>query len=245
MKTGRVLRRFVLGCILAGACALWRSDARAAGVATEQHANVDRVVLRYYAPETGGAARPRFITERMLAFETRLEAMSEDNRNVASNYPERYVRAAVARHVTEEILAALLVERDTDPPDLVALTQDARAAWIDRVGGLNAFDQAMVAESIDDSEVTTMLRRQMRAAYYIDRTFTRFLHPSEDELREVFRTSLHPYRNLAFDEAEKPLARWLLQEKLRVAEAAYLQSATTRIKMVFLNDDASTPQPRG
>ena len=33
---------------------------------------VDRVAVRYFTPETGGAGKPRFITERELAFFTRV-----------------------------------------------------------------------------------------------------------------------------------------------------------------------------
>ncbi len=41
---------------------------------------VDRAVVRFEAPETGGARRPRFVFERELAFEARLEALSDPDR---------------------------------------------------------------------------------------------------------------------------------------------------------------------
>ena len=41
------------------------------------HTVVDRAVVRFFAPETGGTAHPRFVLERTLAFEARLEAMAE------------------------------------------------------------------------------------------------------------------------------------------------------------------------
>ena len=40
---------------------------------------VDRVVVRWYAPELGGVAKPQFIFERELSFEARLEAFNALN----------------------------------------------------------------------------------------------------------------------------------------------------------------------
>ena len=55
------------------------------------HKTADRVAVRYFTPETGGSARPRFITERMLAFEASLEAMNEAVPEDA--YEERHLRS--------------------------------------------------------------------------------------------------------------------------------------------------------
>ena len=38
---------------------------------------LDRVAVRFTAPETGGIAKPQFIFERELAFEARLEALTD------------------------------------------------------------------------------------------------------------------------------------------------------------------------
>ena len=147
--------------------------------ALPEHATADRVAVRFFSPETGGSARPRFITERVLAFEARLEALGEENALIGSApYQERHVRTAVERHIAEELLAALMVERGSEPVDLPLLTEQARAALVDRVGGPTAFDAAMTAESIDEGEVTVLLRRRMRAAFYVDRAISPVLHPT-------------------------------------------------------------------
>ncbi len=192
----------------------------------------DRVAVRFYSPETGGSSRPRFVSERTLAFETRLEAMGEEGASSAT-YPDRFVRAALERHVAEEILAALMVEAGTEPPELPKLTADARQGLVERIGSA-AIEAAQAAEGIDDAELEGLLRRRVRAAYYLDRSGSPVLHASDEQLREVYRTSAHPFKSLAFEEAKGPLARWFLAERLRIAENAFLQSARARVKIVVV-----------
>src|SRR3954465_5602327 len=73
---------------------------------------VDRAVVRFEAPETGGARRPRFVFERELSFEARLEALSDPDRASLGDAPfrERHVTAALDRHIAETILGALRIE---------------------------------------------------------------------------------------------------------------------------------------
>src|SRR6185312_3004014 len=130
---------------------------------------VDRVAVRYYAPETGGSARPRYVSERMLAFEARLEALGEQA-SPATAYQDRFVRAALDRHVAEDMLSALQVQQGTEPPDLPALAEEERIGLLERIGGKGALAVAMAAEGIDASELDALLRRRVRAAYYVDRS---------------------------------------------------------------------------
>ena len=57
----------------------------------------DAVVVRFHSPETGGAARPRYVTARALAYEARLVALE-----LAPDEPDASVtpapRRARARH---------------------------------------------------------------------------------------------------------------------------------------------------
>ncbi len=48
-----------------------------ASAQTAPHVVADRAVVRFLSPETGGVAHPRFVLERTLALEARLEAMAE------------------------------------------------------------------------------------------------------------------------------------------------------------------------
>src|SRR5207253_2597449 len=81
--------------------------------AAERPAAVDRVVVRWSARASTGTPKPRFIMARELAFEARIEALSE-GKKLPSPYLDKHVRAAIQRHITEEFLAELPVD---PPPD--------------------------------------------------------------------------------------------------------------------------------
>jgi hypothetical protein len=196
---------------------------------------VDRVAVRFYAPETGGSLRPRFVTERMLAFESRLEAMGEEGFGLSGGFQERHLRAALDRHIAEELLSSLSIEGGKESLDLPRIADDFRGDLEQRTGGADALRAAAAAEGIDSSEVDAMLRRYARAALYIDRNVAPLLSPTDEELREVYRTSAHPFRSRKYDEAKVDLRRWLLAERLKAAEASFLQTARTRIKVVIVS----------
>lgn len=203
-----------------------------AGDASAQAPTVpDRVAVRFISPETGGAARPRFFTEREVAFFARLEALIEQVPLEGDAYPERYVRAAVDRLVARAMLASLLVQRGSEPPDLPRLALDARAELADRIGGAAVLEDALQREGIEEAELLAFLRDQVRAGWYIDRAVAPIIAVTEDSLREAYRSTLHPFRTLKFDEARIRLRRWLVAERLRTAELEFLQSARTRIKI--------------
>jgi hypothetical protein len=84
---------------------------------------VDRAVVRFIAPETGGTRSPRFVFERVLAFEARLEALADPDRQQGTEaFRERHVRAALERHIAETLLASLRIEPEPKPEELVRLT---------------------------------------------------------------------------------------------------------------------------
>jgi hypothetical protein len=205
----------------------------AASAEAVPHATIDRVAVRYYAPETGGSARPRFVSERMLSFEARLDALAEQAPESASR-EDRFVRSALDRHVAEDMLAALAVQSGTVLQDLSALADEERTALLERVGGEAGLRAAMAAEGIDDSEVDALLRRRVRAAWYIDRALTPLLRPTDEQLREVFRTSAHPFRNQPFETVRAALTRWFVEERLRAAETTFLQVARARVHVVVV-----------
>jgi hypothetical protein len=201
----------------------------------------DRVAVRFTAPETGGAARPRFLTEREIAFFARVEALIEQVPVEADVYPERYVRSATDRLVARAMLASLLVQRGSEPPDLPRLAIDARAELADRIGGAAVLDDALQREGIDEGELLAFLRDQVRATWYVDKAITPIISVTEDALREAFRSTLHPYRTQKFDDARAHLRRWLVAERMRAAELEFLQSARTRIKIATVPPAAGPP----
>jgi len=204
------------------------------GPAQAEETTGDRVAVRIIAPETGGAARPRFLTDREIAFFARVEAMNE-NVPVNGEYPERYVRAATDRLVARTMLAQLMIQRGSEPPDLPKLAQEARAELAERVGGASALEAAMKREGIEEEELLSFLRDQVRAAFYIDRGITPILTITEDSLREAFRAAIHPFRNMKFDDARVKLRRWVIAERQRSAELEFLQGARARIKIAIVD----------
>lgn len=200
----------------------------------------DRVAVRYVTPETGGNARPRFITERTLAFFARVEALVEQTPIEGDEYPERYVRGAADRLVARAMLASLLVQRGSEPPDLPRLAAEARTELAERLGGANVLDATLKQEGIEEDELATYLRDQVRAAWYIDKVITPILSVTEDSLRETYRTVLHPFRSLKFDDARGKLRQWLVVERMRAAELEFLQGARARIRITTLGVGIAT-----
>jgi hypothetical protein len=224
LKNSLILGGCVIACSLHGS--VFPSIARAEGpVATP----IDGVALRFFAPEAGGATHPRFITDRVLAFEARLEAKGEDA--TYKTVQDRHVRAAIERHVTEEILASLPMERAPDAEEVTRAATELRAALVQRIGGEFSLAEEAATEGIAPEEVNAILIRRARAALYVHRAIVPILYPSEEEVREVFRTASHPFHAQKFEEARVALTRWFVEERLRSAESAYYQAARTRIQL--------------
>jgi hypothetical protein len=201
---------------------------------------IDRTVVRFVAPETGGAEHPRFVLERVLALEARLEAMAAAG-GVGEGYEEHDVHAALDHDVAEQLLAGLAERLIAESPadkrplydEIPRVEQELGMALLERFGGRARVDDAAQTEHLDSSEVSALLRRAALAAWYLDRAVTPILHPSDEQLREVYRTSAHPFRGVPFEQARGPLGRWFVVERLRVAETAFLQSARSRLRIVI------------
>lgn len=205
-------------------------DARRAGAETLL---VDRTVVRFEAPELGGARSPRFVTARVLAFEARVEALADPDRTGAA-YRERHVSAALERHVAETLLASLRIEPEPTGDELRAQTDAARRLTEDRVGGAEALRAAANAEGIGQRELVALFQRQARASLYLDRMVAPMLSPSDAELRALFRNEKTPYRDAPFETVLPGLRRWYVSTRLQAALAAYYQNARSRLRIVFL-----------
>lgn len=201
---------------------------------TRADRSVDRIAVRFVAPETGGAAKPRFLTERELAFFARMEALIEGVTLDPDTYPERYVRAATDRLVARAMLASLYVQGGVEPPDLPRLALEQRADLADRIGGPTVLEEAMAKEGLGDDELMAFLRDQVRATYYVERAISPVLVVTEDQARETFRATLHPFRGAKYEDVKLRLRRWLVTERFRAVELEFLQSARARIKVSVL-----------
>jgi hypothetical protein len=200
-----------------------------------QPAALDRVVVRFDAPETGGVAKPKFIFERELAFEARLEALADSERLDRSvPYLDRHVRAAMERHVAEELLSHLAMDPEPSAAEQERRAAGARDMLAARVGGEENFLSAARAEGIEPADLDELLNREARASLYLDRMVAPMLEPSEAELREVHRAGANPFRGQRFDEVMPALRRWYVSERLETALGAFFQNATARVHLTLL-----------
>jgi hypothetical protein len=197
---------------------------------------LDRVVVRFTAPELGGVNSPSFVFERELAFEARLEALTDPRFTPSANEPYLavHVRAALERHVAEAILESL---RMTPPPtqaEIEARVTAAEASLAIEVGGATALGQAARAEGIEQREVYRLLQRRARASLYLDRMVAPMLSPSEAELQALHNSGRTPFSRVPYNEAAVEMRRWYVSRALRQAVQAYYDGARTRITMTIL-----------
>ena len=197
---------------------------------------VDRAVVRFAAPETGGARHPRFVFERELSFEARLEAMSDPDRGALGDAPyrERHVTAALDRHIAETILGALHIEPEPSAAELDHQSQLAHRMLSDRAGGEDALDAARRAEGISEREFGRILAQKARASLYLDRMVTPMLEPSEAELRSIHKATNTPFANAPFDTIRPALLRWYVSRRLNTALSSFYENARSRIDVTVL-----------
>jgi len=236
---------------LAGLCApvrVWAQDGAGvapAGVAPGLGAPpgrlVDRVIARFTAPETGGIGNPRFIFERELAFEARLEALADGGFSVsaATPYLERHVRAALERHMSETLLQSLEITPPPSAKDLDQRQRFARLAILEQVGGQGVLEQMLESEGIEPSELDLLLARRARASLYLDRMVATMLTPTDTELRIVHRTTRTPFSAQPYEAIAPLLGRWYVAQRLNAAVRAFYEGARSRIKVTL-----AAPLPR-
>lgn len=199
---------------------------------------IDRAVVRFESSELGAAEHPRFIFERVLAFEARLEALAEAQRGLpydeAVPYEDRHIRSALERHVTEEILASLPMDPPLSKADLGARQIPTLLMFQNLVGGRQPLLDAALAEGLEAEDLDALVERRARASLYLDRMVAPMLNPSDAELREVHRTEPTPFRNQPFAQVIAQLRPWYISNHLSSALAAFFRSARARIRIVVL-----------
>ena len=220
---------FALGVLVAAAASLAGGRASAAPIV------VDRAAVRFDAPETGGALKPQFIFERELAFEARLEALADADRTQGGlAYLDRHVRAALERHVAEELLSHLAMDPEPRPEEIARRAGGARAVLEQRVGGAPELARAAELEGLDATEVDALVRREARASLYLDRMVAPMLEPSDAELREVHQATTNPFRGQRFEDVTPALRKWYVSQRLEAALGVFYQNARGRVHVVVI-----------
>jgi hypothetical protein len=189
---------------------------------------LDRVVVRWYAPETGGIKRPQYVFQRELAFEARLEAFTDPDPE-GGPYRERHVRAALDRHIAETLLANLIVVPAATRREVAARATVARGILEQRVRGKEHLAAAAEAEGISPQEIEAMVTRQAKASLYLDRMVAPMIAPSEIELREIYKTGATPFKDQPFDRIEPLLGKWVMGQRIARALETYYQNARSRV----------------
>jgi hypothetical protein len=202
------------------------------GSAHAEPVAVDRVAVRFTAPELGGARSPRFVFERVLAFEARVAALEAGERG---GFRERHVSAALERHVAETLLSSLRIEPEVGSDVITRQAGLARKRLEERVGGAAALLSAARAESISERELLGLFRRQARASLYLDRMVAPMLEPSNAELSALHRSARTPFSGAPFESVQPGLKRWFVSTKLAEALQNYYQNARSRLDVVILS----------
>jgi hypothetical protein len=196
---------------------------------------LDRTVVRFDAPETGGTSHPQFVFERELAFEARIEALTDSDRTERHGaYLDRHVRSALERHISEELLAHLPMDPEPEREEVARRVVATRAILEQRVGGASELHNAASAEGLTLAEVERLVMREARASLYLDRMVAPMLEPSEAELREVHRAMSNPFRGQRFDDIAQSLRQWYVGQRLEAALGAFYQNARARVHIVIL-----------
>ncbi len=195
---------------------------------------LDRALVRFHAPETGGPKAPQFIFERELSFEARIEALTEGGSAASGPFLDRHVRAALERRIAEELLSRLPMDPEPHPSSIANLAELVREVIEQRVGGRDKLIAAAAAEGIDSGELDGILRRKARATLYLDRMVTPLLDPLEAELREVHRSAATPFRGRRFSQIKDDLRRWYVGQRISAAVASFYQNARSRVQVTFL-----------
>jgi hypothetical protein len=197
---------------------------------------LDRVAVRFTAPETGGIDQPQFIFERELAFEARLEALADAEYRPSAEEPyvERHVRGALERHMAEVLLSRLEITPEPTARDLAVRARSARLTLAQQVGGEAMLERASQAEGIAASELGRLLARRARASLYLDRMVATMLTPSDTELRIVHRTTRTPFSGGSYETVAPMLQRWYVAQRLNAAVRAFYEGARSRLSVTIL-----------
>jgi hypothetical protein len=197
---------------------------------------IDRAVVRFVALETGGVTAPRFIFERELAFEARIEALSDAgfDEDPGEPYRERHVQSALERHLAETLLENLPIDPEPTSAELSRRVEAVKLGLYQRVGGAGPFSEAALAEGIGSSEILRLFRRQARASLYLDRMVAPMLRPSDAELRQVHRVAHTPFSGEPFTAVREDLRRWYVALELEQALQAFYEGARSRLHVQIL-----------
>jgi hypothetical protein len=220
----------VMAALLTAAPSAWAEE-RAA-----DSERVDRTAVRWHSRATGGVRKPQFISARQLAFEARLEALTEDLPDSGAPYADKHVRSAIQRHLAETMLAALPVDPKPTPRQVARYAEAARGLLFQRIGadGEAKVEAARLAEGITGEELDAILRRRARASWYLDKMVAPMLRPSELDLREVHKRGETPFTDRPFEDVREEIRQWFVSSRLSAALDRYFRNVRARVSITLI-----------
>jgi hypothetical protein len=233
-------RRALDALVLLGAIVLVSPSLRADEKTTTEGPKaqlVDRVVVRWSSTERGLVNKPQVIFARELAFEARLEAMAGGEAPEAP-LTERYIRAALNRHIAEGLLAMLPIDPAPKPEDIATRATAASDVLEGRVGGAAKIAKALEIEGLSEEELAAILRRSARASIYLDRMVAPQIEPTRQELLELQASGSTPYTKEPFDKVEDKLKRWLVAQRLNDALDTFFQKSRSKVVVTWAKPPA-------
>jgi hypothetical protein len=219
-------RRWIAGAAVAIATCAIGASSRAAVL--------DRVVARFADPESADAGGTRFVTMRELILEAWIVAYERAAPGeTPSGFDDKQLRAALERHVIEEVLSERLPS--STPPAKVQKGADAarlalRLVVDDRVDEILS-KASGGAPGGGVAELESILMRRARAETYLEVAVAEPVDVTEGELRAAWA---HPPKMLEDVEFEKavPALRVLVRStRLREAAQAYYQAVRARLHL--------------
>lgn len=229
------MRRLAAGVIaLAAICA---ADGGRPAAAAKLVA--DRTVARFQDPEASDAGKAqRFVFQRELVIEAWLVAYERAPLSTAPTaYDDKSLRAALDRHLIDEILAS----RPLPPKHearVVAATVVARKVLEEAVGGAERLNAALTGafghkvNAPEVAELDTIVRRRARAEIWLEVAVAPPIEPTIVELAAFHPKSPELVAKAPFDaERVRPHAR---AARLREFANTYLQLVRSKLQLEIL-----------
>ena len=193
---------------------------------------VDRVVARFSDPEATGALR--FVMMRELIVESwtiAYERAAPGETPVL--FDDKHLRAALERHVIEEVLSERLPD-STSAPQIKRYVDDARLALRLSIGG--RIEPLLAASSGNvpgggAAELEAILLRRARAEIYLELAVAEPAEVTEGELRAAWAHPPPSLRTLEFEAALPALRVQVRALRLREAGQAYYQAVRGRLHL--------------
>ncbi len=179
----------------------------------------DVPVLRVDGEPVGRIWYERALAQTSVELEPASEAHGMDNAMVR--------RTAMERLIEQEVLYALA--RREEIPDLDEEVERRFRAFVERVGGEQAFREQLASQGMEERHVRRIIRRELASAWYVENVIGRDVVVSEEEARSYYearkdREYAHPeerriYQILAAESRGKEAALSRLAEVRRRYEA--------------------------